>query len=179
MEPNRFFFKLTAIFLQYLLLVAIFFPVIYLAQLVKYNFKADEIYLLKIVFLAIALALPFAVANAFSFANYERMEISSYLKSKQIHEVAVEISADDLAKNIQQNISKEPFWTLQSKNDNTLIYNAKSLMVSDRVTIQFKSQNNNQTKLVIESKPIFSFLFLDFGRNYRNILKVLLASKTA
>ena len=88
MEPNRFFFKLIAIFLQYVLLIAILFPLIYLAQLLKYNFKADEIYLLKILFLAIAIAMPFAVANAFSFANYEKMEITNYLKAKQKHKVS-------------------------------------------------------------------------------------------
>lgn len=178
MEPNRFFFKLIAIFLQYVLLIAILFPLIYLAQLLKYNFKADEIYLLKILFLAIAIAMPFAVANAFSFANYEKMEITSYLKSKQIHKVAVADSVENLTKTIQQNLVKEPFWTLITQSDNSLVYKVKSLMVSDKVTIQFKPQNNNQTELVIESKPILSFIFLDFARNYRNILKVLLSSKT-
>jgi hypothetical protein len=178
MEPNRFFFKLIAIFLQYVLLIAIIFPLIYLAQLLKYNFKADEIYLLKILFMAIAIAMPFAVANAFSFANYEKMEITNYLKAKQKHKVAVADSSENLTKTIKQNLDKEPFWTLINQSDNSLVYKVKSLMISDQVTIQFKPQNNNQTELVIESKPVLSFIFLDFARNYRNILKVLLSSKT-
>jgi len=176
MEPNRFIFKLVAICLQYLLLIAIFFPLVFTTQLMKFNFSTAEIVFVKVLFLAIALALPFAIANAFSFAKFEKMELQYYLKSTQVHKVVVQKSVAQLLNNTLENLSEKPFWTLISQSENSLTYSVKNLILTDLVSLNLKEIAENKTELTLKSKPIQSIIFLDFGRNYRNILNVLMAA---
>ncbi len=177
MEPNRFLFKLTAIFLQYFLIILVFIPLVYLSHLIKYNFKTQDIVLIRVLFFAVAFAMPFVVANAFSFANFDRMDLKYYLKSKQTHKVIIENNAGNLLINTIENLSIKPFWKLINQTENSASFRVKNLILTDEVTFSFDTISENKTELSITSKPCQSYIFLDFGRNYRNILSVLLATK--
>ena len=177
MEPNRFLFKLTAIFLQYFLLILIFIPLIYIAQLLKYKFNTEQIAFIRILFFAVAFAMPFVVANAFSFANFDKMDIQYYLKSKPRHRVIIEKDASSVLKNTIENLSAKPFWKLKSQTENSANFIVKNLILTDDVTIKTEPLSDKKTEFTITSKPRQSFIFLDFGRNYRNILTVLMATK--
>jgi len=178
MEPNRFFFKLTAILLQYLLIILIIMPFVYLSQLVKYNFNTEEIMMLKVLFLAIALAMPIVVANAFAFAKFERIGLAYYLKSKQKHIVFLPQMPDIILNNVVSNISHNPFWTLINQTEDKLTFSVKHLLIKDKVEINVKPSTEGITEVVISSNPTMSYVFLDFGRNYKNILQVLSATKS-
>lgn len=178
MEPNRFFFKLTAILLQYLLIILIIMPFVYLSQLVKYNFRTEEIMMLKVLFLAIALAMPVVVANAFAFAKFERIELTYYLKANQKHSVTIPQESNVILGNVISNISKHPFWTLKNQTKDKLTFSVKHLLIKDNVEVMFKPSFDGNTEVVISSSPSVSFAFLDFGRNYKNILQVLSATKS-
>ena len=54
----------------------------------------------------------------------------------------------------------------------------KNLVLTDEVIIKANPVSDKKTELTITSKPRQSFIFLDFGRNYRNILTVLMATKS-
>ncbi|MCB9251931.1 MAG: hypothetical protein H6605_05650 [Flavobacteriales bacterium] len=176
MEPNRFLFKLTAIFIQFILIAIVFFPLIYLGQLIKYNFEIQNVAILKVIFLSIAFAMPFAVANAFAFAKFQRMELDYYLKSRQKHKITMQNNAENILNNLLSTEKEKPFWTLVSKSSDEIELSVKSLMVSDKVKVKLKNLADNSCEMTIESKPKQSYLFLDFGRNYRNILQVMTAS---
>lgn len=179
MEPNRFFFKLTAIFLQYFLVILIFIPIIYFAQLLKYKFNNDEIAFIRVLFFAIALAMPFVVANAFAFANFDKMDLRYYLKSKPRHTVIIEKNSSELIKYTIENLSKKPFWKLIESTDSSAKFIVKNLILTDEVKFNAQTTGDNKTELTITSSPRQSYIFLDFGRNYRNILTVLLATKSS
>lgn len=177
MEPKRFLFKLTAIFLQYILLIIVFLPLVFLAQLLKYNFKMEEILFLKVLFLAIAFAMPFVVANAFAYANYEKMEIDYYLKPNQTHTVTVVGTPESVKATIEGNIQKLPLWVPIQNQSDLLGYKIKNLILNDTLTVSLKPKGETHTELIINSKPVVGFVFLDFARNYRNILTLLTASQ--
>ncbi len=177
MEPNRFLFKLTAILLQYIFTTIVFIPIVYAVHLVKYNFRTEEIVFIRIVFFAVAFALPFVVANAFSFAKFENNELKYYLKPKQKHSVIIEENAGELLKNIVTQLSAKPFWKLISKTENSAHFSVKNIILYDNVSIEAKPISETSTELNIISKPRTPFLFLDYGRNYQNIIHVLMATK--
>lgn len=178
MEPNRFFFKLTAILLQYLLIILIIIPFVYLSQLIKYNFNTEEIMMLKVLFLAIALAMPVVVANAFAFAKFERIELAYYLKSTQKHTVLLPQSSETILANVIRNTSDLPFWTLVDQSSEELTFKVKHLLIKDNVILHTNPKGENSTEVIIRSAPSSSLAFLDFGRNYKNILQLLTATKS-
>jgi len=177
MEPNRFLFKLTAIILQYILVALIFIPIVYAFQLLKYSFKTEEIEFIRVLFFAVALSMPFTVANAFSFAKFEKIDMAYYLKSNQKHSAFIDLNPSEALENIRTNLSKKDFWKLKSQTENSLNFRVKNLVLTDKVSIVIKPYLNNQTEITINSRPLLSYMFLDFGRNYRNIITVLLAVK--
>lgn len=177
MEPNRFLFKLTAILLQYIFTTIVFIPIVYVVHLIKYNFHTQEIVFIRILFFAVAFALPFVVANAFSFAKFEHNELTYYLKPKQKHTLIVDINADELLKTTVAHLSEKPFWKFISQSENTIHYSVKNIILKDDVFISAKPISDIKTELTILSKPSLALLFLDYGRNYQNIIKVLLATK--
>jgi len=177
MEPNRFLFKLTAIIIQYILLVIVFIPVVYAFQLLKYKFNSEDIAFIRVLFFSVALAMPFVVANAFSFANFEKIDMAYYLKSNQKFQVIIDGNASEVLNSIKTNLSKKDFWKLKSQTDTTFNYSVKNLIMTDKVNVSVKPLSENKTELIIFSKPKLAYVFLDFGRNYRNILGVLLAIK--
>lgn len=177
MEPNRFLFKLTAILLQYIFTTIVFIPIVYVVHLIKYNFHTQEIVFIRILFFAVAFALPFVVANAFSFAKFEHNELTYYLKPKQKHTLIVDINADELLKTTVAHLSEKPFWKFISQSENTIHYSVKNIILKDDVFISAKPISDIKTELTILSKPSLALLFLDYGRNYQNIIKVLLAIK--
>ncbi len=178
MEPNRFLFKLTAILLQYLFLIFVFIPLVYLAHLIKYNFNTETIVFIRILFFAIAFAMPFVVANAFAFAKFENNDITYYLKCKQYHSVVIDKNANDLLNNTVTILASNPFWKLINQTEDTAKFKVKNILIFDHVSLSVKKKSDTQTLLTISSIPKFRLLFLDFGRNYQNIIKVLLASKS-
>lgn len=178
MEPNRFLFKLTAIFLQYIFTIVVFLPIVYLVHLVKYNFNTEQIVFLRVLFFAIAFAMPFVVANAFAFAKYEHYELNYYLKPKQKHTVGIDQNSSLVLTNIKANLALKPFWKLTNQSEDSAEYLVKNILVTDRVTIEATPFSDSKTKLTIQSKPTMPLLFLDFGRNYQNIINVLLATNT-
>ena len=177
MEPNRFLFKLVAIFLQYILLIILFLPIIYLFHLLKYKFNTEEIYFIRILFFAIAFAMPFVVANAFSFAKYEQNDLTYYLKSKQHHRVIIKKNAKELLVNTINNLKHTPFWTLTNESENSASFIKKNLLLKDELLIKTNPISETETELYISSKPLIGFIFLDFARNYQNIVDVLLATQ--
>ena len=177
MEPNRFFFKLTALFLQYFLMILVLLPFIYFWQLSKAHFHPEEVYIPKILFLAIAIAMPFVVANAFAFAKFENLDLPFYLKASQEHAVVIHEKPEIILQRLKANLAQKPFWILKSEQDNSLVYDVKSIILTDRLRVEFKAMDPDSTALRILSKPRMGFIFLDYGRNYRNILKLLLATK--
>ncbi len=177
MEPNRFLFKLTAILLQYIFTTIVFIPIVYVVHLLKYNFHTQAIVFIRILFFAVAFDLPFVVANAFSFAKFEHNELTYYLKPKQKHTVIVDINADELLKTTVAHLSEKPFWKFISQSENTIHYSVKNIILKDDVFISAKPISDIKTELTILSKPSLALLFLDYGRNYQNIIKVLLATK--
>ncbi len=177
MEPNRFLFKLTAILLQYIFTTIVFIPIVYAVHLIKYNFHTQEIVFIRILFFAVAFALPFVVANAFSFAKFEHNELTYYLKPNQKHTVIVDRNADELLKTTVAHLSEKPFWKFISQSENKIHYSVKNIILKDEVFISAKPISDIKTELTILSKPTLALLFLDYGRNYQNIIKVLLATK--
>ncbi len=177
MEPNRFLFKLTAILLQYIFTTIVFIPIVYTVHLIKYNFHTQEIVFIRILFFAVAFALPFVVANAFSFAKFEHNELTYYLKPKQKHTVIVDRNADELLKTTVAHLSEKPFWKFINQSENSVHYSVKNIILKDDVFISAKPISDIKTELTILSKPTLALLFLDYGRNYQNIIKVLLATK--
>lgn len=178
MEPNRFLFKLTAIFLQYIFTIIVFLPIVYMVHLVKYNFNTEQIVFLRVLFFAIAFAMPFVVANAFAFAKFENYELTYYLKPKQKHTVGISQNSSEVLKNLKDNLSEKPFWKLINQSETSIDYSVKNILVTDKVSITATPISDSKTKLTILSKPTFPLLFLDFGRNYQNIINVLLAINT-
>ncbi len=178
MEPNRFLFKLTAIFLQYIFTTIVFLPLVFIAHLIKYNFKTEEIVFIRLLFFAVAFALPFVMANAFSFAKYELNDLTYYLKPNQKHAVIIEENAGELIKTTVANLTKKPFWKLAEQSENSAIFFVKNIILTDKVSIDSKSLSDSKTEFTISSKPTFPLLFLDYGRNYQNIINVLLATKS-
>ncbi|MFM9944413.1 MAG: hypothetical protein ACKVQB_04200 [Bacteroidia bacterium] len=146
--------------------------------MLKYKFNTDEIYFIRVLFFAVAFAMPFVVANAFSFANFDKMDLKYYLKSKPKHQVIIENAASVILKNTIENLGQKPFWTLKSQNENSAVFKVKNLILTDEVNFKTETMAENKTQLTITSKPLQSYIFLDFGRNYRNILNVLLATKS-
>jgi len=178
MEPNRFLFKLTAIFLQYIFTVIVFVPIVFLVHLIKYNFKTEDIVFIRVLFFAIAFAMPFAVANAFAFAKYEQNDMTYYLKPFQKHTVFIQKDANEILKSTVINLLEKPFWKLIDQTDISATFTVKNILVTDKVTINLKTLAENKTELTISSKPTLPILYLDFGRNYQNIINVLLAANT-
>ena len=178
MEPNRFLFKLSAILLQYIFTTIVFIPIVYAVHLVKYNFHTEEIVFIRILFFAVAFALPFVVANAFSFAKFEHNELTYYLKPKQKHTVIIDKNASELLKTTVANLSEKPFWKFIEQSENTVHYSVKNIILNDDVFITAKPMSDTQTELTLLSKPKLALLFLDYGRNYQNIINVLLATKS-
>ena len=177
MEPNRFLFKLTAILLQYIFTTIVFIPIVYAVHLIKYNFNTEQIVFIRILFFAIAFALPFVVANAFAFAKFEHNELTYYLKPKQKHTVIVDRNVDELLKTTIAHLSQKPFWEFIGQSENSVHYSVKNIILKDDVFINAKPISDSKTELTILSKPKLALLFLDYGRNYQNIIKVLLATK--
>jgi hypothetical protein len=177
MEPNRFLFKLVAILLQYVFVVIIFIPIVYFFHLLKYKFNAEDIYFIRILFFAIAFALPFVVANAFSFANYEKNDLTYYLKSHQKHAVLIQRNSHELLATTINHLTKLPFWKLVNQDTDSATFIKKNLILKDELLIKTKPLSDQQTELIITSKPKIGFIFLDFARNYQNIVEVLLATK--
>ncbi len=178
MEPNRFLFKLTAILFQYLFLIFVFIPIIYLAHLIKYNFNTEAIVFIRVLFFAIAFAMPFAVANAFAFAKFENNDLTYYLKCRQYHSVVIDEKASTLLKNTVDHLESKPFWKLIKQDECTAHFKVKNILIFDDVTISTHRNSDTQTLLTISSIPKLRILFLDFGRNYQNIITVLLATKS-
>lgn len=176
MEPNRFLFKLSAIVLQYLLMIAVLIPFVYAAHLVKYQFNMEEVVFIRVLFWAIALAMPIVVANAFAFAKYQRIELAYYLKPHQKHTVEMAKPASEIQKAIAHNLSAQPFWDLLSQSENRLNFSVKHLMIKDLVEIHLKPQSDGHTQIAMMSRPARKWAFIDFARNYKNILQVLKAA---
>lgn len=177
MEPNRFLFKLTAIFFQYIAVILVFMPLVFLSQLLKYKFQTEEIAFIRVLFFSVALAMPFAVANAFSFANFEKIDLKYYLKSNQVHKVVTPQPTAAVIHNAVTRLSQKPFWKLKNQSSDSITFVVKNLILTDEVSLHCIDRGDGTTELEFESKPRQSYIFLDFGRNYRNILRLLQATQ--
>ena len=176
MNPNSFFFKLSAIFIQYILLILIATPLIYLTFLLKSNFDFKNILFVRILFFSIALALPIVMINAFAFANFNNFDLKYYLKSSQ--KIKFEVRNEKLCNlNEVKNKLIVLKWKVKSEAKDVIVFIKKNTLINDIVSYRIIKVKDSISEIEIVSNPAIKILFIDFARNYRNILTALNASK--
>lgn len=131
---------------------------------------------IRILFFSIALALPIVMINAFAFANFNNFDLKYYLKSSQ--KIKFEAKNEKLCnlsevKNKLINLN----WKVKSEANDEIIFLKKNTLVNDIVRYRIVNLKNNISEIEIVSNPTAKILFIDFARNYRNIITVLNASK--
>lgn len=148
-------------------------PLIYFAFLIQSDFDFGKIIFIRILFFSIALALPFVMINAFAFANFNNFDLKYYLKSKQKVIVNIETKNLNTIDEIMSNIQKSKKWIVIEGESDYLIIKKTNLLINDKISVLLKAIDENKHEITIESKPYTSLLFIDFARNYRNIIYVL------
>lgn len=151
-------------------LTLVFIPLIY-AILVIRTPQALDIVWLKVLFLSFAPALAVSVWNALRYEQYELLKTEYYQRSQQ--KVCIELAVDhnDLLQALEPFVSKRK-WKLLQQTDGK--YMLRTSPMRDQVEI-----TSDGNTLCISSKPYFSWLFIDFGRNYQNIIRLLVAIRKA
>lgn len=177
MNPNSFFFKLSAIFFQYLLLICIAFPIIYLIFFSLSDFNSDKVVFIRILFFSIALALPFVMVNAFAYAGFKNFELKNYLKPHQ--RITVKIADENLndREEIKSNLQNIKNWTFLKEENNCLLFSKSNILIKDKIAVCIIKSEDKNTEIKIDSKPSSMLVVIDFARNYKNIITVLKAIK--
>ncbi|MCC6721642.1 MAG: hypothetical protein IT243_05525 [Bacteroidia bacterium] len=144
----------------------------YLAFLTKSDFNSNQVVFIRILFFSIALALPFVMINAFAFANFNNFDLKFYLKSKQKLNVLVPIDRLNDFNEIKLKLCNLK-WKVIDEKDNFIIFKKSNYFINDIIKYKINNKNANNYDIEITSKPSLKLLFIDFARNYRNILVVL------
>lgn len=114
--------------------------------------------------------------NAFAFADFNNFDLKYYLKSFQ--KIKFEVKNEKLCNlNEVKNKLINLNWIVKSEANDKIIFLKKNTLVNDIVSFRIINETDNITEVEIVSNPTTKFLFIDFARNYRNIITVLNASK--
>lgn len=175
MNLKLFLFKLSIILLQTLKITLLLTPLV-LAVRAIYMPVFDLLPELQAaIFIAFGIGMSATIWNAFEFENYRLMDLKYYLKSHQKYELNLSETLDgsQVRDFIIENISQAGNWKLISKEEQNLEFKVLSKRkIAD--TVRIRIQGN---RVLMESKPRLNFWPLDMGRNYKNILHLLVVIK--
>lgn len=163
-------FKLFITFYNVVRLTLVFLPLIYAILLIRTP-SVVSIPILKVLFLSFAPALGVAVWNALRFDQFHLMPPESYQKSTQEASVKINVKPE-LIKEVAQNVCNKRKWKLISEGEHSL--ELRTSPARDKVMLRW-----DDTTLSITSKPAYPWIFIDFGRNYKNIIELLVQIKKA
>lgn len=151
-------------------LTVVFIPLIYAILIIRTP-QAIEVAWLKVLFLSFAPALGVAVWNALRFEQFELLKAEYYQRSRQKVCVELVVEQKDLQKALEPFLQKRKWKQLKESEHKSLL---RTSPMRDQVEITME-----ENRLCIESRPAFSWIFIDFGRNYKNIIQLLVAIRKA
>lgn len=163
-------FKLLITLYNVVRLTLVFIPLIYAILLIRTP-SVIEIPLLKVLFLSFAPALGTAVWNALRFEQFHHLATTYYQKSAQMVEINYPADGETIRKAVGEYVNQRK-WRWLSESDHHI--ELKSSPARDRIHIEWTNE-----LIKVESKPAFPWIFIDFGRNYKNILQLLIVIKKA
>lgn len=175
MNLRLFLFKLLIILLQTLKITILVTPVVLAVRAIYLPVFDLNPELQAAIFIAFGVGMSATIWNAFEFENFRLMNLKYYLKSNQKHELTISdsINTDKLLDFLVGNINQAGNWKLISRHEEGLVFKVLSKRkIADKVEI--RSIGN---RVLIESKPWFNIWPLDMGRNYKNILHLLVVIK--
>lgn len=164
------FFKVLITFYNMFRLTLVFVPLIYAILLIRTP-QAVEIPILKVLFLSFAPALAVSVWNALRFEQYELLNPEYYQRSVQKVCIELQVTEQEIIQAIEPFLQKRK-WKLLNQEENT--WYLRTSPMRDQVVIRLDGNS-----LCIESKPYLPWLFIDYGRNYKNIIQLLVAIRRA
>lgn len=174
MNLRIFSFKLLAIVIQTFKIMLLFTPVVLAIR----AFRAEHFYFMDelqaALFISFGLGMAVTIYNAFEFENFQHLELSQYLKTHQHHKTTLsdKVSAADVLSFIEKTAAERGY-ALLTKSDHSLEFEIKSpYKFKDKLSVQLQGQD-----VLISSKPRNIFWPIDLGRNYKNILGMLLVIK--
>ena len=164
------FFKLLITFYNVIRLSLVFLPLIYAILLIRTP-SVIEIPLLKVLFLSFAPALGVAVWNALRFEQYQLISPEYYQKSKQEIEIAYQTDSGKLVQAVKE-LAAQRKWKVLAEGEGYI--ELRTSPARDRIDVQWDAAH-----IKVSSKPAYPWIFIDFGRNYKNILQLLVQIKKA
>lgn len=164
------FFKLLITFYNVIRLSLVFLPLIYAILLIRTP-SVIEIPLLKVLFLSFAPALGVAVWNALRFEQYQLISPEYYQKSKQEIEITYQTDTGKLVQAVKE-LADQRKWKVLAEREGSI--QLRTSPARDRIDVQWDAEH-----IKVSSKPAYSWIFIDFGRNYKNILQLLVQIKKA
>lgn len=174
MNLRIFLFKLLAIVIQTFKLMLLFTPVVLSIR----AFRAEHFYFMDelqaALFISFGLGMAVTIYNAFEFENFRHLELTQYMKTNQHYKTTLsdKVNASDMLSFIEKTAAQKGY-TLLARTDHGLEFEIKSpYRFKDKLSVQLKGQ-----EVLISSKPRNIFWPIDLGRNYKNILGMLLVIK--
>lgn len=177
MNLRIFGFKLLAILLQTLKIMLLFAPIVMSLRAMRAHhfYFMDE--LQAALFISFGLGMAVAIFNAFEFENFKHIELSQYLKTHQTYTTNLSESVDSkqllafIKSKAAENGMTIP--STSTESENVLELEALSpYKFKDKIKVTLTGK-----QITIESKPKNFFWPVDLGRNYKNILSMLLVIK--
>ena len=174
MNLRIFLFKLLAIIILTLKLMLIFTPVVLALRAMRATdfYFVDEVQ--AALFISFGLGMAVTIYNAFEFENFQHLDLTQYLKTHQHHSTRLsdQVSAENLLPFIEKK-STEAGYKMVSKSSDSIEFEFKSpYKFKDKVMVRIQDHD-----IIISSKPKNRFWPIDLGRNYKNILSMLLVIK--
>lgn len=169
-------FKLSVTTINVILLMLIFIPFFYsliivFPQSIKYGYTFIAKNFKMVLFISFAPALLIAAFNFIEFEAFRKIDAKFYQKARQkltlkFKEKVPSIQEENLLKTL---LNQKGNWKILSSDENHIKFKRTSrYFITD--IIEIKTLDNH--RLELSSKPRLKVWFIDFGRNYRNLLSI-------